>query len=392
MIKKLLLKNQSKKQVVIALFGLLIGYLFLALSVHFFIKINSSNRKSGILGSDILLVQRKISNFSTLSLIDPNFSENEINALKTTDGIASIQAVTNNSFPVSFETNDKLVPYLRSDIFLQSVPENFLDIEKGNWNWNPNEKTVPIALPRDFVLMLNTFMVARNMPQLSDELIEEVQFKFTIGQGSQKEWFDAKIVGFTNEFNAILIPETFMNYCNSNHGDLTKMKINQLIVKGKSGEFGKLSAALEQKGLEAKNKQMITARLKSILEKTFLITTVIAFLTLILSGLIMMQFLQLLLSRNTYEIKTLYLIGYSKKTITQVFLRYFVFLFGIMGLLGLFVFIGLIPFVENFIVSSGFPLESSLIMEPYFAVIIAFGLFVLASFLTATRELKLLAQ
>ena len=137
---------------------------------------------------------------------------------------------------------------------------------------------------------------------------------------------------------------------------------------------------------------MITARLKSILEKTLLITTIISFLTLILSGLIMMQFLQLLLSRNTYEIKTLYLLGYSKKTITQVFLRYFVFLFGIMGLLGLFVFIGFIPLVENFIVSSGFPLESSFIMEPYFAVIIAFSLFVLASFLTATRELKLLAQ
>ncbi len=390
--KKLLLNNQGKKQVVIALFGLLIGYLFLALSVHFFIKINSSNKKSGILGSDILLVQRKISNFSTLSLVNPNFTENEINVLKTTEGIASIQAVTNNSFPVSFETNDKIVPYLRSDIFLQSVPKNFLDLDKSNWSWNKNDKTVPIALPRDFVLMLNTFMVARNLPQLSDELIMDVKFKFTIGQGSQKEWFDANIVGFTNEFNAILIPETFMKYCNINHGDLTKMKVNQLIVKGISGEFGKLSSALENKGLEAKNNQMISARLKSILEKTLLITAVVAILTLVLSGLIMMQFLQLLLSRNTYEIKTLYLLGYSKKSITKVFLKYFVFLFGIMGLLGLLVFLCLIPFVENFIISSGFPLESSFTMEPYFAVIIAFSLFVMASFLTATQELKFLAK
>jgi hypothetical protein len=183
------------------------------------------------------LVQRKISNFSTLSLVEPNFSKDEIEALKNKDGIASINTVTNNSFPVSFETNDKLIPYLRSDIFLQSVPENFLDIEKKNWNWKPNDKIVPIALPRDFVLMLNSFMVSRNMSQLSDDIIKDVKFKFTIGYGPDKEWFNVKIVGFTNAFNAILIPETFMTYCNNKHGNLNHLKINQLIIKGKEGEF-----------------------------------------------------------------------------------------------------------------------------------------------------------
>jgi ABC-type antimicrobial peptide transport system permease subunit len=390
--KKLLLKNQSKKQVAIALFGLFLGYLLLALSVHFFIQINSSNEKTSVLGNDILLVQRKISNFSTLSIVNPNFSSSDIVKLKGTAGIASIQPVINNSFPVSFETNDQLVPYFRSDIFLQSVPEEFLEIEKSHWNWSKYDKTVPIALPRDFVLMLNTFMLAQNMPQLSDEIIKDVKFKFTIGEGKQKEWFDAKIEGFSNEFNAILIPESFMKYCNEKHGDVKKLKTNQLIVKGISGEFGKLSAAFESKGLEAKSNQMVTARLKSILEKTILITAVISLITLLLSGLIMVQFLQLLLSRSSYEIKTLYLLGYSRNSIRKIFFKYFISLFGIMGIVSLITFLLLKPFVENFIVSSGFPLEISFSILPYFTVILAFTLFVLASFLTASRELKLLAN
>jgi ABC-type antimicrobial peptide transport system permease subunit len=390
--KTLLLRNQEKKQLIIALLGLLIGYVFLSLSIHFFVKISSKNEKTDILGSDILLVQRKISNFSTLSLIKPHFSEDEIKNLQNAEGISIINPVTNNSFAVSFETNDKLVPYLRSDIFLQSVPENFLDIQKKDWDWKTNDKIVPIALPRDFVLMLNSFMVATNMPQLSDDLIKDVKFKFTIGYGPEKEWFDAKIIGFTNEFNAILIPETFMNYCNNKHGNMNQLKINQLIVKGKEGEFGKLATILEKKGLEAKSNQMITARLKSILEKTVMLTSVISVLTLLLSGLIMIQFLQLLMSRNAYEIKTLLLLGYTRKDLQKVFMKYFIVIFGIMGILGCITFLALKPFVENIVVSSGFPLDLSFSTQPYLGLFTAFCLFIVASFLTASRELNLLSK
>lgn len=390
--KKLLLENQPKKQVIIALLGLLIGYLLLAIAVHFFIQINASNKKTSVLGSDILLVQRKISNFSTLKIVNPNFSTNEINSLKATDGIAAVHPVINNSFAVSFETDDQLVPYLRSDIFLQSVPNEFLEIEKSHWNWSTNNQSVPIALPRDFVLMLNTFMLAQNMPQLSDEIIKDVKFKFTIGEGKDKEWFNAKIEGFTNEFNAILIPESFMKYCNGKHGDLNKLKTNQIIIKGESGAFGKLSSAIENKGLEAKSNQMVLARLKSILEKTVLITIIISLITLVLSGLIMVQFLQLLLSRSVYEIKTLYLLGYNRNLIRGIYFKYFIFLFGISGIASLILFIFIRPFVENFIIWSGFPLEIAFSLVPYFTVIVAFILFVMASFLTASRELKLLAN
>src|SRR5690554_7503621 len=64
--------------------------------------------------------------------------------------------------------------------------------------------------------MLNTFASAKGIPQVSDDLAKTIGFKFTLYNDEKKEWEKVKIVGFTNEVSAILVPSSFMEYGNKN--------------------------------------------------------------------------------------------------------------------------------------------------------------------------------
>ena len=227
MINKLLFQNQDKKQLIIAMIGAFLGITFLITSIHYLIKVNEFGKGAEILGPNTIIVQKKVSRSSTLKLAKTDFSEAEIEKIKAEPFIDDAQAVTSNNFDVSFETADPLVPRFRSDVFIQTVDPKFMDVKSNKWHWKEGDEFVPIILPRDFLVMLNTFMSAQGIPQVSDELAMDIKFKFTLNGTNGKEWVDARIIGFTNEVASILVPESFMSYGNDKYSDGKDKKITQ---------------------------------------------------------------------------------------------------------------------------------------------------------------------
>ena len=51
-------------------------------------------------------------------------------------------------------------------------------------------------MPRDFLVMLNTFMSSSGIPQVSEDLAKEIQFKLRISNDKNKEFVVAKIVSY----------------------------------------------------------------------------------------------------------------------------------------------------------------------------------------------------
>ena len=78
MLNKLLFQNQNKKQFWIALIGAFLGMFFLVLSIHYTVKINEFGKGSDVLGPNTLMVQKKVTNSSTLNLTKTDFSGKEI--------------------------------------------------------------------------------------------------------------------------------------------------------------------------------------------------------------------------------------------------------------------------------------------------------------------------
>jgi hypothetical protein len=385
MLNKLLFKNQDKKQLIIAMIGAFMGITFLVTSIHFLIQVNDFGKGAEILGPNTIIVQKKVSNSSTLGLTSTDFSENEIEKIRSEKFIDDVKPVISNNFDVSFETADPLVPRFRSDVFIQTIDPDFIDVKSSNWKWNEGDEFVPIIMPRDFLVMLNTFMSASGIPQVSDDLAMKIKFKFTLSNQTDKEWVDARIIGFTNEVSAILVPETFMTYGNTKYSNGTDQKITQVMISGKESEFGLVEELLEKKGLESKNSQMVVGRLKSIIGTLFFVVLGISIIAVFVSGLVLIQYLQLLMSKNAYEVRTLMRIGYRPSEIVWKFFIYFTKIFGIVALLGISLFIPLKLIIDDVFQSGGIYIDESFTIGSIGALILAYVLFTVASYLTAKK-------
>ena len=385
MLNKLLFRNQDRKQLVIAIIGAFMGITFLVTSIHYLIKVNEFGEGADILGPNTIIVQKRVTNSSTLRLTKTDFSENELRKIKAEPFIEDVQPVVSNNFDVSFETADPMVPRFRSDVFIQTLDPKFLDVKSSKWHWKEGDEYVPIILPRDFLVMLNTFMSAQGIPQVSDDLAMDIKFKFTLSNETGKEWVDARIIGFTNEVASILVPEPFMKYGNDKYALAKDKKITQIMISGKESEFGLVEELLKKRGLESKNSQMVVGRLKSMVGTLFLVVLGISVIAVFVSGLVLIQYMQLLMSRNAYEVRTLMRIGYHPKMIIRKFFLYFVQVFGVVAGMGMLIFFIFKFFLDDMIASGGLYIDTSLSYQSISALILAFALFTVASYRSAQK-------
>ena len=383
MLNKLLYKNQDKKQLIIAIIGAFMGITFLITSIHYLIKVNDFGKGSDILGPNTIIVQKKVTNSSSLNMTKTDFSENEIKKIKAEPYIQDVQPVISNNFDVSFETADPMVPRFRSDVFIQTVDQKFLDVKSSKWHWKEGDKFVPIIMPRDFLVMLNTFMSSSGIPQISDDLAMDIKFKFTLKGETDKEWVDARIIGFTNEVSSILVPESFMEYGNAKYTSGKEKKITQIMISGKESEFGLVEDLLKKRGLESKNAQMVVGRLKSVVGTLFLVVLGISIIAVFVSGLVLIQYMQLLMSRNAYEVRTLLRIGFYPQVVIKSFFLYFVKIFGIVSILGLLVFFIFKYFLDTMFETGGLYIDTQISLIALISLAGTYLLFVLASYRTA---------
>jgi len=387
MLNKLLFRNQDKKQLVIAIIGAFMGITFLITSIHYIIKVNEFGKGSDILGPNTIIVQKKVTNASSLNLTKTDFSLNELSKMRKEPFITEIQPVISNNFDISFETNDPHVPYFRTDVFIQTVDQKFLDVKTDQWHWKKGDEFVPMIMPREFLVMLNTFMSASGIPQISDDLVKQVKFKFKLWNDSTVERVNVRIIGFTNEVSSILVPASFMKYGNDTFSDGTSQKITQIMISGKESEFGLVEDLLNKKGLESKNAQMMIGRLKSVVETLFIVVLGISIIAVLAAGLVLIQYLQLLMSRNEYEVRTLLRLGYSPAELIKKFFLYFVKIFGLVTLLGLSTFLILKYFLDEMFASGGLYIDTGMTLMSIVSILIAYLIFTIASYRTAKKEI-----
>jgi len=387
MLKKVLFQNQDKTQLFIAVLGSVIGMIFLISSIHYLIRVNEFGKGEEILGPNTMIIQKKVSNSSSLKITKNDFSNEEIERFKNESFVADAQAVICNNFNVLLLTDDPLVPKFSSDVFLQTVNAKFLDVSSKNWTWKEGDTIVPIVMPRDFLVMLNTFMSASGIPQVSEDLAKDINFKLRISNETKKDFITARIVGFTNEIPSLLVPESFMSYANQKYATVKENKITNVMISSKEGEFGEMEKFLEERGLESRKSQVVIGKLKSIVSTLFVVLLVISVFTVVVSGLVLIQYMQLLIANNQYQIRTLLRLGYNPNNIVLLFTRYLAVTFGIVSIIAFVLFLIEKLFVDELFEKGGIAINESLSVVSLISIIISFCIFVSISFLVAKRKI-----
>lgn len=386
MIEKILFKKQSKVQLYIAILGAFIGFIFLTTSVHFFIRINESKKNEDVLKGKAIIIQKKVSSLSTLNLVKTDFNPDEIEKLNSQDFTLEVQPIINNSFDISIQTDSKLLPYFRSDIFLQAVDARFLDVSSIKWQWDENDAYVPIILPREFLVMLNTFANARGLPQVSEELAKSVSFQFNLSGNSQKTSKKVKIIGFTGDISSILVPPSFLNYGNDKFGDQQSLKTTQLLVSIQEGTFGKLEQYMQSHGLEAKESSLVIGKLISVTSSLLLILIGISALILLLSSLVLIQYTQVLIAHNHYEIRTLLRIGYSPQKITKIITKYFILIIAFTALFSCIAFVFLKITIDKKLLDSGLTISKTLTLQSGLVLLFVVLIYLVLNYLNTKKE------
>lgn len=385
MLRKLLFQHQDKRQLIIAVVGAFMGMTFLITSIHYLIKVNDFGKGADILGPNTVIVQKKVSSFNTINIAKPDFSLGEIEQMKKEPFIVDVKPVESNNFNITIETADPAVPRFRGDIFIQTVDPDFLDVKSKEFRWKQGDTLVPILMPRDLLVMMNMFMGSKGMPQISDELAKDIHFKFCMKNDTMKEYISCQIIGFTNDVPSVLVPQNFMNWANNRFAPDAEQKITQIMISGKENEFGLVEQMLKDRHLESKNAQVAIGRLKSTVGTLILVVLGISIIAVFLSGLVLIQYLQLLLSKNLYEVRTLMRLGHHPNSLVKNFFVYFSKVFGIIGILSLASFIGFKLFLDSLLKDGGLYIDTSLSVLSILALVLAYCLFALASYLSARK-------
>ena len=385
--RQLFFKYQNKKQLTLALVGTFLGLFFLFTSLHFLHKIYTYGENSEMLSKNTIVIQKKVTSGPLLGLNNPEFSDEQINEVRSMEFVESCDPIRSNTFDVVLSIDDPLIPAFNSNIYVQSVHEDYLDVKTDHWDWDEGSKTLPIIMPRDFLMMMNNFLSASNIPQLSDDLVLDLKIDLNIGPRNYRETIHARIVGFTNELSSILVPEYFLNWANQKYGEKEKEVISQLVVKSKDGQFGLLENYLEEKEFESKKSQLLIAKLKSTLGVLLTIISTISLLAVFLSMLVLIQYLQLIMTKNDYEIRTLLRLGHAPNQLIKVFLKYFMSLFSVVAVLSLLLFIPAKYYLQQIFISNGISLDSSLSIYLFLLVIFVFIVFALSIWLSTKKRI-----
>jgi hypothetical protein len=323
MIKKMLFHKLDSVQLLIVTIGAVVGFLFLLTVVHYFGTIKSLASGADSLGANLVVAQKKVSKYAAFDSNNAVFTTEDLDLLNAHPAIQKVAPVVNNQFYVALAMREEGLPYFSTDIFIQAVDDDMLDLKLEDWRWNENSEQIPLVMPRDFMLMLNQFAASYNIPQVSEEIAKTLNFTLELRGDGGKKSYKARIVGFSNQMNSVLVPMSFMTFGNSTYASTKSSEPTLLILKLDQKKYGDFEQLMNDLNLEIKENELLVVKIQGMLYVVLSVLFIIALIIVVLCGMMLAQFSMLLVSESAYEVQTLLRIGYHPKQIAAHFYQFF---------------------------------------------------------------------
>ncbi|WP_321436317.1 ABC transporter permease [uncultured Bacteroides sp.] len=311
---KLLRQHISLGQLSGFFFANLFGMMIVALSVQFYKDIAPIfTDGDSFIKKDFIIVTKKISALGSITGANNSFSEDDINEVKSQPFAQNVGSFMPSQFSVTAGFGMAESDFhLATEMFFESVPNEFVDVSLDKWHFDENSHTIPIILPRNYLNLYNFgFAQARRLPKLSEGLMGMIKLDVVIKGNNRVEKYKGNIVGFSSRLNTILVPETFMNWANKAFAPDKKQQSSRLIVEVKNPADEKIAQFFQKKGYETEDNKLDAGKTTYFLKLITGIVLAVGLLISVLSFYILMLSIYLLLQKNTTKLENLLLIGYS---------------------------------------------------------------------------------
>lgn len=313
---RLLRKNISKAQVATYFTTLLCGITLVMLAIQF--HRDASRRLSPDVNTphEYITLSKTVdrSGFSS-----NGFSQSEIEQLRREPWVDSVAPYLSGDFSVMLSMEIGM-PFT-TQMFLEAVPEEFLDTIPERWSYKPDARIVPLIIPRDYLTLYNYgFASSQSLPKLSENTLMRLPLTLELSGNGKSKTYSARITGFSSRINSVIAPEEFIRYATEEYGE-GDVEPTKLIVKTLT-DNSSINRYLEENHLERSGEGIDTTLLQSAV--TLLTTLLIAIGTVIIALSIIIQLLclYLLVEKNRDTTRRLIMLGYSPASLRRYYLRF----------------------------------------------------------------------
>ena len=268
---------------------------------------------------DYLVVTKRISTIGSLTGSSNTFTPEDIQDLKEQSFTRSIGIFTPSLFDVSAGVGmEKAGIRLSTDMFFESVPDRYIDVSSSQWTFAPGDSIIPIIIPRNYLNLYNFgFAQSRNLPKLSEGVMELIQMQVMLRGNGQTQHFQGQIVGFSNRLNTILVPQSFMNWANQTFAPGRETRPSRVIVEVSNPADASLADYFQQHHYETEGNSLDAGKTTYFLRLTTGVVTGIGLFISVLSFYILMLSIFLLLQKNAAKLEYLLLLGYSATQVSR---------------------------------------------------------------------------
>lgn len=305
-------------QLISFLLANLIGLTIICLALQLYQDIKPAfDAQSGFIKPDYLIVSKPVSTLGTIIGSKPDFSEKEINELQSQSFVEQIGQFTPALYNVEARLDaSSLGVHFATELFFESVPDQFVDVNSNRWHYEDGQKEIPIIIPYDYLNLYNFgFAQSANLPTISESLINKVTFTIIIEGNGHTEQFRGRIIGFSNRLNTFLVPNDFIQWSNNKFAPRSQHRPSRLIVQVTNPTDAEITEYCEAKGYNIDQNKLDNSKTKWLLEIVMSIVLTIGIIITLLSFYILVLSISLLIQKSKQHLQDLLLLGYSRKQI-----------------------------------------------------------------------------
>ena len=270
-------------------------------------------RQDTFLKSDYLVVSKRIGVSTTISGSDNTFTEQETEELSRQEFSKKVGRFTSAEYKVYASMGIQGQNILNSEIFLESVPDSFVDVPKSEWIFDKDTREVPVLLPQSYINIYNFgFAESHSLPKISAGVTGAVDLTFFIhSQDGRDVKYKGRVIGFSNRLNTVLVPQSFVEWSNNNFAPGETSRPNRLLLDVSNPADDALTKFLDRHGYDVDTDKLDAGKTTFFLRMIVFIVMAVGVVITVLAFYILMLSIYLLVQKNSEKLETLLLIGYS---------------------------------------------------------------------------------
>lgn len=318
MLWKLLRLHISVAQLAGFFIANLCGMVIVMLGIQFYNDVSPVfTQEDSFIKKDYIVVTKKVSTLGSIAGKSGTFSDYEVDDLKSQPFTVEVGAFQPSQFKVSAGISFGGMD-ISTAMFLESVPDGFVDVKADAWRYTDGQSEIPIIIPRNYLNLYNFgFARSRNLPQLSEGMVGLVSLNLYIAGNGKRDMKKGRIVGFSNRLNTILVPESFMNSANATYGGNKEWEPSRLIIEVDNPAEERIARYFNDNGYETEDSKLDAGKMTWFLKVAVGVVMAVGLVISLLSFYILLLSIYLLLQKNTDKLENLILIGYSTSRVAM---------------------------------------------------------------------------